>query len=42
VQTFHEQLDPKANPKLMSIKTVTNFFKGNWQTVTKTKEVAEI
>ena len=26
----------------MSIKTVTNFFKGNWQTVTKTKEVAEI
>ena len=26
----------------MSIKTAAIFFKGNWQTVTKTKEVAEI
>ena len=29
-------------PKLMPIKTAAKFFKGNWQTVAKNKEVVEI
>ena len=35
-------LTQNQTPKLMSIKTAARFFKGNWQTVTKTKKVAEI
>ena len=35
-------LTRNQSPKLVSIKTVARFFKGNWQMVTKTQEVAEI
>ena len=35
-------LTRNQTPKLMSIKTVASFFKGNWQAGTETKEVTEI
>jgi hypothetical protein len=41
VQTCHEQLDPKSNPKIMAIETAACLFKRNWQARAKTKVVTQ-